>query len=143
MNMKILLAIPISLLTVACAPQLTVGCQTMSVRTQCTHMSQKVTITVLPTPAGGLVISPRSVCAKPDTDVNFQVTPANTKIIVAIGAKDPLADPWLNGASNPPVSNTFTVHVPASAPMNTDHDYIIVATNGSCYDPRIRVDPGS
>ncbi len=108
-----------------------------------THTSQKVTITVLPAPAGGLTISPRSVCAKPDTDVNFQVKPANTKIIVAIGAKDPLADPWLKGASDPPVSNSFTVTVPASAPMDTDHDYIIVATNGTCYDPRIRVDSGS
>ena len=143
MNKKILLAIPMSLLTVACAPQPTVGCETMSIRPQCTHISQKVTITVLPASAGGLVISPRNVCAKPGTPVNFQVTPANTKIIVAIGAKDPVADPWLKGASNPPVSNSFTVTVPASASMDTDHDYIIVATNGTCYDPRIRVDPGS
>ena len=138
MNKKILLAIPISVLTVACAPQPTVGCQQMDVPDRCQPTpGQMVTINV--NSASGLTISPRNVCAQPDTDVNFQVTPANTKIIVAIGAKDPLADPWLNGASNPPISNTFKVRVSASALKDTNHDYIIVATNGTCYDPRIRV----
>ena len=142
MNKKILLAVPISVLTVACAPQPTVGCQTMDIPDRCQPAAGQV-VTINVASASGLTVSPRNVCAKPDTDVKFQVTPASTKIIVAIGAKDPVADPWLTGASNPPASNSFTVTVPASAPMNTDHNYIIVATNGTCYDPRIRVDPGS
>ena len=139
MNKKILLTIPISVLTVACAPQPTVGCQTMNVRPECTNTSQKVTITVLPASAGGLVISPRNVCAQPGTDVNFQVTPASTDVIVAIGPKNPGADPWLKGVNDPPGSNSFTVTVPASAPSGSEHNYIIVATNGTCYDPRIKV----
>ena len=138
MNKKILLAVPISVLTVACAPQPTVGCQTMDIPDRCQPAAGQV-VTINVASASGLTVSPRNVCAKPDTDVKFQVTPARTKIIVAMGAKDPVADPWLNGGSNPPISNTFKVHVPASAGTETNHDYIIVATNGTCYDPRIRV----
>jgi hypothetical protein len=137
MNMKILLALPMSVLGVACAQQPSIGCQPMSVPDQCQPTGQTVTINVAS--ASGLTVSPPNVCAKSGTDVNFQITPANTNVIVAIGPKDPAADPWLKGVNNPPSSNNFTVTVPASAPANSDHDYHVVATNGACYDPRIKI----
>ncbi len=136
MNKKIILAIPISVLAVACAQQPVVGCLTIDFQDQCQPAGQMVTINVAS--ASGLTVAPPNVCAQARTDVNFQITPANTNVMVAIGPKDPLADPWLKGVSNPPV-NSFTVSIPATVSAGTDHDYHIVATNGACYDPRIRV----
>jgi hypothetical protein len=140
MSKKILLALPMSVLAVACAQQPSIGCQTMSIPIQCQPAGQMVTINV--ESASGLTVSPRNVCAQPGTDVNFQVTPPNTNVIVAIGPKDPVADPWLKGVNKPPGSNKFTVTMPASAPADSEHDYHVVATNGACYDPRIKVPPG-
>ncbi len=138
MKRNILFALPMSVLAIACPQQEsihTTDCKTMTIPPACTGnpADPKININV----AAGLVVAPPNVCAKAGTDVEFKITPANTKTIVATVPKVP-ANTWLSGI-NIPDSGGFKITVPALAPEDAHYDYHIVATNGYCYDPRITV----
>lgn len=142
MNIKILLAIPICVLAVACAPQPpTKGeCSVVNVPDVCTGSASnpKLGITLI---RNGIRVGPPNLCAGADSTITVSVHPNQTETgTVKTVPKDP-AHTWLN-ATNDPDSNSFTIKVPADIDTDADYDYTIVRSNGVCLDPRIRVPPG-
>ena len=141
MNKKILLAIPISVLAVACAqqPQAEDGeCSVVPAMPEvCTGSASnpKLGITLV---QNGVVVGPPNLCAGANSIIRVSVHPHQTETgTVKTVPKDP-AHTWLE-ASNSVDPNSFTIDVPADVVTEANYDYTIVRSNGVCLDPRIRV----
>ena len=138
MNKKILFALPIIGLTVACAPAPQKHCKTIAIPV-CTAGPANPTINVN-THSAGNPVSPPNACVKAGATVSFNVTPTpSSTTSVATVPKNPAHD-WMNAGntSGSPGSFSFTVPDPI-APGN--YDYLVVTGKGFCVDPRIRVSP--
>ncbi len=146
MNKKVLLALPICVSFTACAMQsgdqsmiaapAQTACTKMTYIGPCKHTTRLVTINV----QSGTV-APPFVCAESGKTVTFQVKP-NSKadeVAVAVLPKDK-NDTWLVGINSPDPLK-FEITVPADEDEDSHHDYYVVTSNGTCYDPRIHVDP--
>jgi len=142
MNKKFLLAIPISVLAVACAPMPPADdgeCSVVNVPEACTGSASnpKLGITLV---RNGIRVGPPNLCADADTTITVSVHPRQSETgTVEIVPKNP-AHTWLN-ASNDTDPNSFTIKVPADVDKDADYDYTIIRSNGVCLDPRIRVPP--
>ncbi len=139
MNKKILLTIPISFLTVACAPmpQAEPGeCDTIDIPA-CTGSASNPVLSITLV-RNGIRMGPPNVCAQPDSDINVSIHPPQPSTgTVETVPKNPLHT-WII-ASNDVNPDSFTIHVPADVETDAFYDYTIIRSNGVCLDPRIKV----
>ena len=108
MNKKILFALPIIGLTVACAPAPQKQCKTIAIPV-CTAGPANPTINVN-THSAGNSVSPPNACVKAGATVSFNVTPTpSSTTSVATVPKNPAHD-WMNAGntSGSPGSFSFT-----------------------------------
>jgi hypothetical protein len=140
MNKKFLLALPLSVLAVACAQQPPAEkgeCSVVNVPDVCTGSKSNpvLSITLI---RNGIRMGPRNVCANAGTEIEVSIHPPQPSTgTVKTVPKNPL-DSWLN-ASNDKDSDSFTIHVPEDAEHGAEFDYTIIRSNGVCLDPRIKI----
>jgi len=138
MNKKILFALPMSILAIACAPlgKIQIGnCLSQVYVGPCTGNRNvpKVTINV----NAPLTASPPHVCAAPGKDIEFKIVPPPSETgTVAIVPKD-AADTWLV-STNFPDAGIINIKSPGTL-VDSFHDYWILTNGGACLDPRIHV----
>ena len=85
-------------------------------------------------------IAPEFVCAATESVIEFRVVPPGKTALgtIAVKPKDE-SNTWLIG-TNYPQKKKIDVLVPEWVANETDHGYNIVFADGSCIDPRVRVE---
>ena len=140
MNTKILLAIPISVLAVACAPQApapALDSRTLHIPT-CNLAVVNPVININLAAAAPNPINPPIMCVNKGATVKFKVTPvpAATATVATI-PKNP-ANSWMYATNSAASPGECSFTVPAALPKG-NYDYMVVSGKGFCVDPRIRV----
>jgi len=88
-----------------------------------------------------LTAMPKVACVNRGATVNIHITPATGKVTVISAPKDP-KDPkndWIYG-SNIEFPELMKIEVPQDAVVDSEPEYLIVASNGKCLDPKFHVD---
>ena len=147
MNTKILFALPLGLLAVACmtpdpghgaGAARTGGCASGPAIGVCPpglEHRNKVGLHITPK---GLVATPAIVCATKGTEIIFKITPKPaTGVTVATIPKDPAND-WII-ATNKDDPEAISVTVPEDATLK-EYEYLIGTGNGQCLDPKFHID---
>ena len=141
MNKKILCAIPLSLLAVACGHQAATtfpGCVDPPISVSCTPTGTGTTRKVKVTPKGWVVV-PTNACvtAGDSIEIHFlgRARTPNTLATVPHGN----SEFWLIG-NNSSEGNKITLTVPAGPEKGTSFDYAILSKSDGCVDPRFTYD---
>lgn len=140
MNKIILLALPMSVLAVACAQQPLAEkgeCSVVYVPEVCTGSASNPVLGITLV-RNGIVVAPPNVCANAGEKIRVSIHPNQTeKGSVRIVPKYP-ANTWLN-KSNDADPDGFSIEVAEDAEAGAEFDYTIVRSNGVCLDPRIKI----
>jgi hypothetical protein len=139
MNKKILCAIPLSLLVVACGHQevtTVAGCVKRPATEHCEDTDPGGTTPFVNVTPNGWVVAPTNVCvtAGDTLEIRFPGSARTLNTIATMPYGN--AEFWLIG-SNSSHKNTITLTVPAGPKKGDSFDYAILSKSDGCVDPRI------